>query len=407
MNVATPEEKQHSILSPSGADGWTACVGKLAAAKGVKVTRSSEAAAKGTAKHAISEYILRGDYPTRGCGSQVGSNVEADGFTFEVDDEFADHVDTYVNYVNSRPGRKMYEQWLSTSYIFGVREGQGGTADCLHLDYQNAEIEVIDAKFGYVPVSAKHKQLRIYGAAALALFDFEGEWKTVRTTIVQPQDVGEPVKTHVYTREEIEAFVKEIAPTAQLALRLYDNPPVDLHAYLTPTPEACAWCPIAGQCTARAERVANLFSVVTEESPDVVLLTNERLAELYAQTEDIVEWAKSIAAEAESRALTGGKMPGYKLIYGRKGRRQYKADSHDSVKSVLEMVLGPEDMYLPQKLVSPTQAEEALKKAKAPALYAQIAPFIEQADPKLRLVPESTKGDAVIIDPISFQDVSA
>lgn len=384
----------HSILAPSGHDRWGTCAGALAACKGLPEQRTNEAAALGTAKHAISEYILTSDFPDRGCGSQVGQKISADGFTFTIDDTFADHVDVYVNYVNSRTGQKFYESYVSTAHIFGV-PGQGGTIDCKCLDFETSTIEIIDAKFGYVPVGAEHKQLRDYGAAALTLHDLEGEWTHVKCTIVQPQDFAEPIKSKTYTRAEIEAFILEEKPKAQLAFKLYDSPPVDLLRHLTPTETACAWCPIAGSCVARTNRIVNMFKDASAAAPTVIL-TDERLAELLAEIGGIAEWAAGVYAEANNRALQGRTIPGQKLIYGRKGARAYKPGSEETVKTTLEMTLG-DDMYKPREMQSPTQVEALLKKANASALYATIAPFVFQSDPKLKLVPLATKGDAVTV----------
>lgn len=415
--MSTVAEKVHSILSPSGADRWSTCVGALAACKGVAESPSGPAAQLGTAKHALGEWCLTHPHMQTvdahcgqtwyldDSGHMVTVKPHANSYEFEIDDEFCDHVNMYVDYCNSRPGIKTYESWVSTAHIFGVA-GQGGTIDCKHLNAAAREIEIIDAKFGYVPISAKHRQLRIYGAACLSLHDLDGEWDTVRCTIVQPQDKSEPIKSEVFTRAEIEAFVADIAPKARKAWELYQNPPADLLKYLTPSDEACAWCPIAGTCVARTERIVNMFEVVTGTTPDVVLLSDERIAQLYTETADIVEWAKAIAAEAESRALRGVAIPEHKLVWGRKGRRVYIEGSEAPVTGVLEMALGEDDMYQPRKLVSPTQVEAALKKANAPGLYAQIAPYVTQSDPKLRLVPLTAKGDPVTVAKVEFGVVS-
>lgn len=402
--MSAAPDKSHSVLSPSGADRWLTCVGSLAACKGLPEQRTSERAACGTAKHGASERVLREGY---GALPTIGSIVEADGFKFEVDEEFLEHIGVYIAYVQSRPGRKLYEVWLSTSHMFGVPMGQGGTSDCVHLDAEAREIEIIDAKFGYVPVSAQHRQLRIYGAAALKLYELEGQWDTVRCTIVQPLDASEQIKTHVYTRDQIHEFIGEIRRDAQLAYRLYESPPADLLKYLTPSAEACTWCPIRDNCKARSDKVVSLFGDVTAATPDTVLLSDERIAELYAQSEDIAAWAAGIAAEAESRAKTGRAIPGYKLIYGRKGSRAYKPDSDAAVEGVLSMALGEDQMYAPRKLLSPTQVEKALKDANASGLYEQIAPYVTQADAKLRLVPLAAKGDPVTVTPVSFEAVAS
>lgn len=407
----------HSVLSPSGADRWTACLGSLAACKDIGKSPDSAASLLGSAKHAISELVLT--HPNmQTVDAMVGQTwylnadtkelerVPSEGcYTFDIDDEFADHCSVYINYVNSRPGKKRHEVFVSAEHIYGVSD-QGGTIDTEHLNFAEREIEIIDAKFGFIPVGAQHKQLRIYGAASLALHDLEGDWDTVRTTIVQPQDVAEPIKTHVYTRAEIEAFVEELRPIAQKAHVLYLSPPTDLVKYLTPGPVQCAWCPISEQCVARNQRIANMFEDTTTKHPDVVLMTDQQLADLFPLLPDIAEWVKQIAAEADRRAQLGTKIPGHKLIYGRKGPRKFIEGTEAQVEGVLCMALGEEQMYQPRKLVTPTAAEDALKKAKAPALYETLKPFVTQSEPRLKLVPESTKGEAVNITRVSFDVVS-
>jgi hypothetical protein len=388
------EESVHHILSPSGADRWTNCLGSLAACKDIPVTRSSAAAALGTCKHAVSEMILNG-----GAKPEIGSSISADGFDFRIDDEFMEHVMVYVNYVRSRPGRKLYEVKLDCSHIYGVA-GQGGTGDCVHLDFVLREIEIVDAKFGYIPVGAKHKQLRIYGAAALALFSLEADWDTVRTTIVQPQDVSEPVKTHVYTRVEIEQFIEQLRPVAQLAFKLYQNPPVNLLQHLTPSDEACAWCPIAGPCAVRTDRFANMFAVVKQQEPEPTLISNKRIGELKLQFADMLEWIAAVENEASTRALQGHEIGGHKLIYGRKGNRAWKAEDEKTncdIADVLGMMLNEAQTWQPRKLRSPTDIQEQLKAIGAPELYETIKPYITQSEARLKLVPLTAKGDAVTV----------
>lgn len=406
----------HTVLSPSGADRWSSCLGALAACKGLPQEPGGPAALLGTAKHALGEWCLKN--PTlqtpdahvgqtwwlNEAGDMVAVKPSPDAYEFEIDDEFADHVNMYVDYVRSRPGSKTYERWVSTAHIFDV-PGQGGTIDAEILIPEERQIEIVDAKFGYIPIGVLHKQLRIYGSASLSLHDLGGEWDTVRCTIVQPQDKVFPIKSEVFTRAQIDEFMADLKPKAQKAWELYQNPPADLLKYLTPSKEACAWCPISGSCVARTNAIVNMFEDVTAVTPDIVLLSDARLALLYEETDDIVEWAKAIAAEAESRALAGEHLPGLKLVWGRKGKRVYMADAQPAVESSLAMTLGEDEMYAPRKLKSPTQVEEALKAAKAPGLYAQIAPFVTQAEPKLRLVPVSAKGDAVTVSKVEFEVV--
>lgn len=130
-----------------------------------------------------------------------------------------------------------------------------------------------------------------------------------------------------------------------------------------------------------------------DEKHNPFLLTEERLAELLAQVDDIAAWAKDIQATAYARALAGKKLPGWKMVQGRKGNRAWTKGSESDVESALGMVLGEDKMYMPRKLVSPTQAEAVLKASNAKGIYATLAPFVYQADGQPSLVPVSTKGE--------------
>lgn len=410
----------HTVLSPSGSDRWTACLGSLAACKGLPGSPDSPASLLGSAKHAISELVLThpeqqtihamvGQTWHLSADKQLERTPSEGCYTFDIDDEFADHCAVYIDYVNSRPGKKNHEVFVSAEHIYGI-SNQGGTIDTEHLNFAEREIEIIDAKFGFIPVGAQHKQLRIYGSASLSLHDLEGDWDTVRCTVVQPQD-DPPVKSEVYTRAQIDEFVAWLRPLAQEAYRLYsavdpENPHslsrAEVAKYLTPGPVQCAWCPIAEKCNARNKRIANMFEDNTAHDSDVVLMSDIQLAELYPLLPDIQEWARGIAAEAERRAMLGTKIPAHKLIYGRKGPRKYVEGTEESARGVLEMALGDEDMYQPRKLVTPTAAEEKLKKAGALGLYASLKPFVTQNPARLKLVPETTKGEPVSVAPVTF-----
>jgi hypothetical protein len=84
---------------------------------------------------------------------------------------------------------------------------------------------------------------------------------------------------------------------------------------------------------------------------------------------------------------------GQKLIYGNQGRRQWvdKAKAEEA----LAVLLGPDKMYEPREIVSPTVAQKLLK-----ADYAEVKDLVTQAEPQLRLVSLDSKGEAVT--PIQF-----
>lgn len=374
----------HAILSPSGSDRWAVCLGSLAATKHIP-NKSGSAAALGTCKHEDSERWLKYDaLPV------IGHLRECDGFKFVVDEEYIRHVEYYVNYVRQQPGEHHLEVRLNTSNVLGVA-GQFGRSDDTTLDYAAKQITVIDAKFGYERVFARKRQLKIYGAAALEQFEVFGDWETLRLVIVQP--ALDWVDELVMTRAEVAAFVAEIRPAAMTAYGLWESGSADeIRRQLRPDPDACKYCPLSGNCPAEAEEKLNMFDTLplahpttSDERLPVISLSNNELGTYRERVEEIETWCAAIRKEAHERAMKGEKVALHKLVKGKKGNRAWVSGMEDSVKSSLEIVLGAEDMYK-QTLLSPTQVEAALKKAKAPGVYDAVKVFVHQPEGSLQLV---------------------
>ena len=102
-------------------------------------------------------------------------------------------------------------------------------------------------------------------------------------------------------------------------------------------------------------------------------------------------------AEALRRAKSGTIIDGQKLIYGNKGKRVWTDKKKAEV--WMEMLAGPEKIYEPREIISPTQAEKILKKD---GVYEALVKenLVTQSEPQLRLVPLDHKGEAVT--PLQF-----
>lgn len=345
----------HSLLSPSSAHRWMLCAASVAACMHIKEERDSKDAAFGTAKHAVSETCLRTDVEPE---SFLGQQVEADNFKFKVDAEFVDHVRTYVDAVRREPGIKYYEVQLDTSEILNV-PGQGGTSDTVALDVERSTLTVMDAKFGFHKVLAQdNPQGLLYIASSRRRFDLLADWTKFRFVIVQPRIAHYDEAT--YTLEELLAFEAAARTAAQKAALITQYKPELIVEHMTPSPEACEWCPIRGSCPARAKKIAAMFDEAPG-APDPLSLDNAALAKYLPMVDDIKGWCKDIEREAHNRAMAGQSIPGWTLEQGRRGNRYHKDPKQSE--ETLRPILGA-DMYEPPSLKSPAQLDAELKARK-------------------------------------------
>jgi hypothetical protein len=389
----------HSLFAPSKAVTWVNCHASLAAAKGLPKEPPSEDAARGTAKHDVSEQCLSsGSEPE----AWLGETIIADGFEFKIDAEFVEQVKSYVDAIRREPAdEKHYEVKLDMSGILGVPE-QGGTSDAVLLTYNSKVLDVRDAKFGFHRVFAeKNEQLLMYAAGALVRYDLVAPWEKIKVAIHQPSIDHED--EYVYTRDEVIDFAHVARNAAQAGYALYTKgTPEQIRGAMNPGPRQCQWCPARKGCPARAAAVLDMFkdkSAVPVAGPQ---LSDPDLAGALSQVESIQHWCTDIEAEARRRALTGGRIPGYKLVRGKRSARYWKEP--EAAKRKLDALLG-ELAYEEPKLISPT-AVEKLKLSRD--IYSEVAAFVGQNDGQLQLVPDAAKGEPVTIsDDVGFTDKSA
>lgn len=409
------ERYVHAALSASAAHRWSLCVAAPAACKGTP-DHASEDAARGTVKHTLScNGLLNVAEPE----SALGKTMEADGFKFKVTDEFVDQVNTYVNAIRREPGDQQYEVTLPThTDVYQIPDRAGGTADCAIADFEREELSVHDVKFGYGRVIAiqrdakgvaipgtGNKQLLSYLAAWMLRYDPVAEFKKFRIAIHQP-----PINhydEHTFTRAEVEEFIEYIRPRAQEAWSLYQHgTPDEIRAAMTPSDEACQWCPIRGKCPARADQIADMFDDLPQDADgdplDAIMLDDEEIGKALLSVDEIEAHCRDVRAEGRKRALEGRKIPLHKVIQGRKGKRYWK--DKEKAEAVLGAVLEPEQLYEPAEIVSPTQAEKLIKKSG----MAAIKDLIGQEPGAYQLVHESEPGaEVTVIDPLNvFPEVS-
>jgi Protein of unknown function (DUF2800) len=347
----------HAVLSYSKADRWTRCTGSIAACKDIP-DPPNEAAALGTAKHAVQYWCLSHTDPLKTATEDLNGQIEsADGFAFDIDDEFREHVNMCLEWIRAIPGDlRLYELPLKSTRYLGL-EGQGGTADVVIGDREKRILHIGDSKFGYGEVLPEgNRQCMGYARSALEELDeFGVDYDEVWLWIFQPKRHKKPLCAKMTVRALRDETDKWAGP-AQEAMAAYDG----LYApKLTPGDIQCQWCPIRAKCKARNDAILNEFPVEAGEVPAVVSLTDTDLAHALDKGRFLEAWYRDILAEALARATAGRHIPGYKVIEGKRGNRRW-VDGGVAAAILLAEGIDP---YAAPEVISPTEAQRRIKAA--------------------------------------------
>jgi hypothetical protein len=156
----------HAILSASGAHRWMACTPSARLELGFE-DNSGEAAAEGTAAHALAEHKLRRALKMR--SKKPVSKYDSDEMDVCTDDYVGFVLETLTQAKLSCPDPLvLIEQKLDFSRY--VPDGFG-TGDCVVI--ADGTLHIVDFKYGQgVLVNAEdNPQMKLYALGALELFD--------------------------------------------------------------------------------------------------------------------------------------------------------------------------------------------------------------------------------------------
>lgn len=414
-------EAAHSKWSASGFESLMLCPGKIVLEAG-KPDSTSKYAAEGTAAHQVLTWALQQDKPAAHFLTAV---IEADGFTFTVDEDMARHVQVCLDYVADLRGddgvvfadiRVNYSTYLDTPEAHAW-----GTADVIIA--RGTELIVIDFKYGMgVEVSAeRNPQMSLYALGALqAYHGLVADFEAVRMAISQPRIKTAPSE-YALTVEELETWGRSTARSAVNTClnaertQREDDEDRWLEVFVRPGEKQCKFCRAKATCPSlRAEvidTVTDSRAASPEEFDDVVNVNHEtaddHLGHLLSKVDLIEDWCKAIRAEAERRLLAGDTVPGFKLVQGKKGNRQW-SDAAAVEATLKSMRIKIEDMY-DFKLISPTSAE---KLAKAEVIgkrqWPKLKDMITQSEGGKHVAPVSDPRPALTVTPAvdDFTDVT-
>ena len=300
----------HAVLSPSSADRWLHCT-RSARLELEFSDKESEAAAEGTAAHALCEHKVKKALKQRSL--RPVSVYDSD--------EMEELTDAYRDYILEQLARE--RQTCPDAQVFietrldltAYVPGSFGTCDCLIVS--DEKLHIIDFKYGQgVLVEAKENpQMKLYALGALDIYDGLYDFKEVAMTIFQPR--RENVSTWTESVEELRKWAEEeLKPKAELA---------DAGEGEFCSGDWCLFCKAAVKCRARAQAKLELAKQEFSLPP---ILTDEEIEDILPRLPDLTKWANDIMAYATDAALNHGKQwNGFKVVEGRSVRKYSDEDA--------------------------------------------------------------------------------
>lgn len=421
----------HAILSPSGAHRWMSCPGAPAMEQD-EPDNGSEYADEGTAAHFLAAECLRNNcdpvnYTKRvievGCcqdpdfdGALWGGEMKESRWelrnTYEVDGDLIANIRTYVSNIRqyAEGGTLLVEQALPIGHLTG-EEDATGTGDAVVL--LDDELQLHDLKYGHRGVSPENNpQLMLYALGALKAAEILGyEFARVRLVIHQPRVDSAPREWDCSVAE-LDAFAAKVRERAFHAMQCFNEKPEALIHHLRPSETACEWCRAKAACPKLADfvqqTVAAEFETMVEPqngedvTNEVQALASGELAVKMQACNLIEAWIKAVRAKVESSLLAGTPVPGYKLVQGKRGNRQWR--SSDEAEQLLKSFrLKQEEMY-DFSLISPTTAEKVLKES--PKRWTKAQALIVQKEGKPSVAPADDKRPEWKPEPPKFDNLA-
>ena len=361
----------HAILSASSSHRWLNC-NPSARLEQEFADRETDAAAEGTAAHALCEHKLRRALKMR--SKKPISPYDCD--------EMDACTDAYVEFVmealaeakqECKDPLVLIEQKLDFSCY--VPDGYG-TGDCLIV--ADKLLHIIDFKYGQgVLVDAEQNpQMMLYALGALRLFDSLYDITEVSMSIFQPR--RENVSTWTISVDDLLDWAENtLKPRADMAYRGEGE-------YAPGS--WCQFCKAAVKCRARAEAKLQLARYEFAMPP---LLSDEEIEDILLKLDDLTKWANEITAYAQDAAVNHGKVwRGFKLVESRTNRRY----TDEEAVAQAANAAGYHDIYK-KSLIPITEMERLMGKK----TFAEvIGSLVEKPKGRPTLVPASDKRPAIV-----------
>jgi len=362
----------HSPLGMSVLERRAACPGSMQAEQG-RQDRKTEYAQRGTDLHEIAARCLY-------------TSVDAADL-LEDDVDGIDLVQPYLDTVRAAHQRLGGDLHVERQFeLQGLSQYFWGTADAVIVAPPTLWVGDLKTGGGHlVPIrradGSVNIQLGGYALGALQTVPPGVAIAEIELVVVQPRR-GEPISTTMSPDEAID-LAGELVNIARAALDP-DAPRI--------AGDHCTFCRASGDCPALRERALKQAEIdFTEALPLPSTLTLEEIGQLLARADIVDVWLSALRNHAKGLADAGHEIPLWKLV-NKRGRRVWR-DEEEADRQLAKAKLAVGDRYI-SKLVSPTQAEKALKRLRLrpPAAWDDL---VTMTDPGTALVPQADRRPAV------------
>lgn len=369
----------HSAIGASSMERWATCPGSVVLSEGIE-SRSSVYAQEGTAAHALAEHTLLNKGPGGDVSPWIGKHFEYDDHGekrfVEVDQEMADAVQVYVDYIQSlvvaAAGDALGKSGsgpTSVSHIehkfnlSSLHEGLFGTSDYVLWAPRTKTLYVVDYKHGAgKPVNVNgNPQLRYYAVGALMTLKYPAE--KVVITIVQPRchHADGPIRAEEISVLDLLDWSADLVAAAKRVEEAQERTGFKdgtqwQKAYLS-AGDHCRWCPAqATNCTLIRNKAQELAKVAFAPG---LPYDPAQLAETLEWLPVLEAWIKNVREFAYTEAEQGNAIPNHKLVEKRATR---KWRDPAEVEAKLSDFLEPAQLYGEPELRSPAELEKLIGK---------------------------------------------
>ena len=306
--------RAHALLGASKAQRWINCPPSARLTEHMPDTKSKYAE-EGTTAHELAELKLVRRFTV--CNAVRRKELDARLAALKNSEYYNDEMETviqsYVEWVEERytaarakdKDAEMYfearfrlDDWVPDAF---------GTCDVVIVS--SGVLEVIDLKYGRgKAVSAvNNPQLRLYAMGAYAEHNWLYNFDEVIMTIAQPRRDDLSTETMRVT-DLLEWMNQVVKPAAELAYQGKGEYRPGDH---------CDRCQASGQCRALADKNMELLAY---EFKDPALLAPDEIGGILFIAEQLADWAKNVKEYAFDQALTGNRIPQWKLVEGKSNR---------------------------------------------------------------------------------------
>lgn len=364
-------------------------------------------------------------------GKVVTVKHKSASFDITIDEEMLAFVRRYVVWCLELPGQHYVETRVNYEDLTPI-PGQGGTAD--HAACSPGLLVISDLKMGKgVRVFAKYNtQALLYAYGFFREWDWLYDFQVIEIRICQPR--LDHFDTWTITREELLAFAATVPARAEAAWVI--------GAPRTPGEKQCQWCKVKKDCAAHLAWMEDKFDESDTfedetENNDIIEgtytvkdmegsqsrllagkpilppktpaeLSTAAMAKLLPFRKQIEKFFVEMSAELLDRAQAGEEVPGWKLVMGRLGNREWVNTEEQFVTPEFEFIGLSEDEIYERTLKSPAAITDLLYK-KYPGLSKEkaallIAHLVDRKEGRETLVQDNDNRSASEDLSESFED---